>query len=119
MTTIFFPISIFFAISMIIIFICHYKNDKATKEIIKKIEKFDDYKLECNFNEYYKKIIRYHTLRSLFSIYIGFCIAIGLWYNFFMIEGVKEYIRGNVEVKYHQTYEDSVLVKSDTIINLK
>ena len=30
-----------------------------------------------------------------------------------------EYLRGNLEVKYEYTYRDSVLVKTDTIIQFK
>lgn len=30
-----------------------------------------------------------------------------------------EYLRGNLEVKYEYTYRDSVLVKTDTIIEFK
>lgn len=30
-----------------------------------------------------------------------------------------EYLRGNLEVKYEHTYRDSVLVKTDTIIQWK
>lgn len=65
------------------------------------------------------KIIEKH----LFTL--GFCLFSIVIFGWLIVlttpkeKSHLEYLRGNLEVKYEYTYRDSVLVKTDTIIQWK
>lgn len=59
---------------------------------------------------------------GIISYYCLFAITIFGWLIVLTTSKEKshlEYLRGNLEVKYEYTYRDSVLVKTDTIIEFK
>lgn len=70
------------------------------------------------------KIIKDTNIDSLGIIfyYCLFAITIFGWLIVLTTSKEKshlEYLRGNLEVKYEYTYRDSVLIKTDTIIQFK
>lgn len=71
------------------------------------------HKLGKEINTYSPGII---LISSLFSIVIfGWFIVLTAPKE----KSHLEYLRGNLEVKYEYTYRDSILVKTDTIIQFK
>lgn len=59
---------------------------------------------------------------GIISYYCLFAITIFGWLIVLTTPKEKshlEYLRGNLEVKYEYTYRDSVLIKTDTIIQFK
>ena len=108
----------FFALFIISILI-NVKNANVNSEFNKHVEEIEDEKLKLSVNVKFRQIIRYQSSLGLIGLFMGLVIGIGSFNQDFERQGVKEYLRGNMEVKYQNTYEDSTLVKCDTIIKFK
>lgn len=108
-----------FIIFIVIFYIINIEMSKISDSFEKDIENINDDNLYKKLINYNKKLIKYHSVIYLVFLCLGFCIAIGIFNDVFMKQGVKEYFRGNMEVKYQEVYEDSILIKCDTIIKLK
>ena len=105
-----------FIVFMIILFFIDNKITDINNQFDKNIENNN---LQTQYNFYTKQIMRFHGMALIVSFGVGMCYGIGWWNKIEMKHGVEEYLRGNVEVKYRNIYEDSVLIRCDTIINLK
>lgn len=108
-----------FIILFIISILINVKNSKVNSEFNKHVEQIEDEKLKLSVNVKFRQIIRYQGLLGLIGLFMGLVIGVGFFNQDFERQGVKEYLRGNITVKYQNTYEDSTLVKCDTIIKLK
>lgn len=107
-----------FIIFIVIFYIINIKLDKISNKFEEDIKNINDDKLHIKFNIYKRKLTEYHSAIRLVSLCLV-CVAMGMFDDVFMKQGVKEYFRGNIEVKYQKVYEDSTLIKCDTIIKLK
>ena len=79
----------------------------------------NDDKLKISFIKNHSKNKKLSGIFTFIALTMGLIISIGVFNYDFQKMGVKEYLRGNVEVKQKTIYEDSMLIKCDTIINLK
>ena len=110
---------VIFIILFLIQTYCNIKLSWLDDEYEKLVDKLNDDKLKMSFIKNYANNKKLNGIFAIIALIMGFIIGIGLTNSDFQKMGVREYLRGNVEVKQKTVYEDSVLIKCDTIINLK
>lgn len=108
-----------FLILLIIQSYCNHRLSKIDNEYEKLVDELNDDKLKISFLKNHITNKNLNVISSLIALGIGIIVSIGLFNSDFQKMGVEEYLRGNVEVKQKTIYEDSVLIKCDTIIKLK
>ena len=110
---------VIFIILFLIQTYCNIKFSSLDDKYEKLVDELNDDKLKISFIKNHEKNKKLSGIFALIALIMGLIIAIGLFNSDFQKMGVKEYLRGNVEVKQKTVYEDSVFIKCDTIINLK
>ena len=110
---------VIFIILFLIQTYCNIKLSRLDNEHEKLVNKLNDDKLKISFIKNHSKNKKLSGIFAFIALTMGLIISIGVFNYDFQKMGVKEYLRGNVEVKQKTIYEDSMLIKCDTIINLK